>query len=108
MAPVPTSNPGLVRSLRSRDLVAVVINGVIGAGIFGLPSRMFALAGDFSLLSFVVCLLCVSFIVLSFAEVSRRFSETAGPYFFARATYGPMTGFVVGWLVWLTPVTTSS
>jgi amino acid transporter len=108
MAPVPTSNPGLVRSLRRRDLVAVVINGVIGAGIFGLPSKMFALAGDFSLLSFVVCLLCVSFIVLSFAEVSSRFSETGGPYFFARATYGPMTGFAVGWLVWLTRVTSFS
>jgi amino acid transporter len=108
MNPAPASHPGLDRSLRRRDLVAVVINGVIGAGIFGLPSKMFALAGDFSLLSFVVCLLCVSFIVLSFAEVASRFSETGGPYFFARATYGPMTGFVVGWLVWLTRVTSFS
>jgi len=108
MHPASASNPGLVRSLRRRDLIAVVINGVIGAGIFGLPSKMFALAGDFSLLSFVVCFACASFIVLSFAEVASRFSETGGPYFFARATYGPMTGFIVGWLVWLTRVTSFS
>src|ERR1017187_548317 len=108
MHPAPASSFGLVRSLRRRDLIAVVINGVIGAGIFGLPSKMFALAGNFSLCSFAVCALCVSFIVLSFAEVASRFSETGGPYFFARATYGPMIGFVVGWLVWLTPVTSFS
>src|ERR1039458_7649048 len=108
MNPAPASHPGLDRSLRRRDLVAVVINGVIGAGIFGLPSKAFALAGDFSLLSFAVCALCVSFIVLTFAEVASRFSETGGPYLFARATYGPMAGFLVGWLVWLTRVTSFS
>src|SRR5450756_660822 len=34
-----TSALGLVRSLRRWDLVGVVLNGVIGAGIFGLPSK---------------------------------------------------------------------
>jgi amino acid transporter len=108
MDPPPASHPGLERSLRRRDLIAAVINGVIGAGIFGLPSKAFALAGDFSLLSFAVCALCVSFIVLAFAEVASRFSETGGPYLFARATYGSITGFVVGWLIWLTRVTSFS
>jgi APA family basic amino acid/polyamine antiporter len=99
------SNSGLVRSLRRWDLVGVVLNGVIGAGIFGLPSRVFALTGDYSLLCFTVCALCVSLIVLSFAEVASRFSGTGGPYLFAREAYGPLTGFVVGWLVWIARVT---
>jgi APA family basic amino acid/polyamine antiporter len=96
---------GLVRSMRRWDLVAVVLNGVIGAGIFGLPSRTFALAGDYSLVSFVVCAVCVFLIVLSFAEVASRFSGTGGPYLFARDTFGPLTGFLVGWLVWVARVT---
>jgi len=79
------STCGLVRSLRRWDLVGVVLNGVIGAGIFGLPSRVFALTGDYSLVCFAVCALCVSLIVLSFAEVASRFSGTGGPYLFARA-----------------------
>ena len=29
---------GLVRGIRRWDLVAIAINGIIGAGIFGLPS----------------------------------------------------------------------
>jgi amino acid transporter len=90
------------------DLIAVVINGVIGAGIFGLPSKVFALAGPYSLVSFGVCAICVSFIVLSFAEVASRFSETGGPHLFARESYGPLIGFIVGWLVWLARVTAFS
>jgi len=102
------SSPGLLRSLRRRDLVAVVLNGVIGAGIFGLPSRIFALAGGYSLASFAVCAACVALIVLSFAEVAGRFSATGGPYLFARATFGPVSGFVVGWLVWIARITSFS
>src|ERR1044071_5835610 len=36
---------GLIRSIRKWDLVAVTINAVIGAGIFGLPSKVYAFAG---------------------------------------------------------------
>jgi basic amino acid/polyamine antiporter, APA family len=86
------------------DLVAVVINGVIGAGIFGLPAKAFSLAGDYSLISFLVCALCAVLIVLSFAEVSSRFSGTGGPYLYAREAYGPAAGFTVGWLVWVARV----
>src|SRR5258708_20812241 len=96
---------GLLRSIGRWDLVAVVLNGVIGAGIFGLPSKIFALVGQYSLSSFAACALAVFVIVLCFAEVAGRFRDTGGPYLFARATYGPLAGFTVGWLVWVTRVT---
>jgi len=103
-----TSTDRLVRSLRRGDLIAVVLNGVIGAGIFGLPSKVFALAGNFSLVAFGVCGLCVWLIVLSFAEVASRFTGTGGPYLYARVTYGPTIGFSVGWLVWIARITAFS
>jgi APA family basic amino acid/polyamine antiporter len=103
MAPSP--NSGLLRSLRRGDLIAVVLNGVIGGGIFGLPSKVFDLAGNFSLLAFGACGLCVWFIVLSFAEVGGNFTGTGGPYLFARATFGETIGFGVGWLVWIARIT---
>src|SRR5215471_2545652 len=99
------AKPGLLRSLGRWDVVAVCLNGVIGAGIFGLPSKVFDLSGNYSLLAFAVCAICVSVIVLSFAEVASRFSGTGGPYLFARATFGPAAGFTVGWLVWVARVT---
>jgi amino acid transporter len=86
-------------------MVAVVLNGVIGAGIFGLASKVYGLSGTYSLLAFGACAVCVSLIVLSFAEVAGRFTGTGGPYLFARECYGPAAGFGVGWLVWVARVT---
>lgn len=100
-----TGSTGLVRGIRRWDLVAVAINGIIGAGIFGLPSKVFALIGPYSLIAFVACGLVVSLIVLCFAEVASRFGETGGPYLYARAAFGSATGFEVGWLMWLARIT---
>jgi APA family basic amino acid/polyamine antiporter len=82
-----------------------VLNGVIGAGIFGLPSKVFSLAGNYSIFAFGGCAICVAIIVLSFAEVASRFSGSGGPYLYARETYGPTVGFTVGWLVWIARIT---
>ena len=96
---------GLVRGIRRWDLVAIAINGIIGAGIFGLPSRVYSLIGTYSLIAFVACALVVALIILCFAEVSSRFSETGGPYLYAREAYQPAVAFEIGWLFWLARAT---
>ena len=95
----------LVRGIRRWDLVAICINGIIGAGIFGLPSRVYALIGTYSLIAFVACALVVALIILCFAEVSSRFEETGGPYLYAREAFQPAVAFEIGWLIWLARVT---
>ncbi len=100
----PTST-GIVRGIRRWDLVAIAINGTIGAGIFGLPARTFALIGPYSLVAFGACALVVSLIILCFAEVGSRFTESGGPYLYAREAFGPVAGFQVGWLQWLARLT---
>jgi len=95
----------LVREVRRWDLLALVVNTIIGAGIFGLPSRVFALAGPYSLLAYVVCAIPVLLIVLCFAEVGSRFTTTGGPYLYATIAFGPLVGFEIGWLLWLARVT---
>jgi amino acid transporter len=81
--------------------VALVINSVVGAGIFGLPSQVYALAGTFSLAAYAVAALAVGLIVLCFAEVGSRFGATGGPYLYTRVAFGPLIGFQVGWLMWI-------
>ena len=95
----------LVRGIRRWDLVAICINGIIGAGIFGLPSRVYGLIGTYSLIAFVACALVVALIILCFAEVSSRFEETGGPYLYAREAFQPAVAFEIGWLIWLARVT---
>ena len=81
--------------------MAVAINAIIGAGIFGLPSKTYSLAGSYSLFAFLVAGLAVTLFTLCFAEVGSRFSETGGPYLYVREAFGRVAGFEVGWLVWL-------
>ena len=102
---VQPTQEGLVRGIRRWDLVAVAINGIIGAGIFGLPSKVYALIGSYSLIAFIVCALVVTLIILCFAEVGSRFNQTGGPYLYAREAFGPAIGFEVGWLMWLARLT---
>src|SRR2546429_2091797 len=100
-----TSDEGLVRGIRKWDLVAVTINGIIGAGIFGLPARVYGLIGSYSLIAFFACAIVVMLIILCFAEVGSRFDETGGPYLYAREAFGPTVAFEVGWLIWLARLT---
>jgi amino acid transporter len=92
---------GLVRAIGRWDLTALVVNCVIGAGIFGLPSKVYALVGSYSPLVFVACGVLAFLLILCFAEVGSRFRTTGGPYLYAHAAFGPWTGFVAGWLAWL-------
>ena len=100
-----TTEADLVRGIRRWDLVALTINGIIGAGIFGLPSKVYSLIGTYSLIAFVACALVVALIILCFAEVSSRFDETGGPYLYAREAFQPAVAFEIGWLFWLVRIT---
>jgi APA family basic amino acid/polyamine antiporter len=96
----------LIRGISRWDLTAIAVNTIIGAGIFGLPSKVAALIGSYSLFAFVVCALIIGFIVLCFAEVASRFSTTGGMYLYAKEAFGSVVGFEVGWLYWIVRITT--
>ena len=83
----------LIRGIGRWDLTAIVINTVIGAGIFGLPSKAYALIGPYSLIAIVICAVIISLIVLCYAEVASRFRVTGGPYLYAHEAFGTGTAF---------------
>jgi basic amino acid/polyamine antiporter, APA family len=96
----------LVRAISRWDLMAITINTIIGAGIFGLPSKVAALIGNYSIFAFVVCALIIAVIVICFAEVASRFKDTGGMYLYAKEAFGSVVGFEVGWLYWVVRITT--
>ena len=98
------TDEGLSREIRKWDLIALLVNATVGAGIFRLPSDVQRLVGNYSLLVFFLCALVIGLIALCFAEVGSRFSGTGGPYLYARETFGPAAGFTIGWLMWLTRI----
>jgi amino acid transporter len=98
----------LVRSLGAWGLALLVINGVIGAGIFGLPGKAAAEAGTASPLVFLACGALLVPVVLAFAQVSSLFRGSGGPMLYAKEAFGPATGFLTGWAFYVTRVSASA
>lgn len=94
----------LIRGINRSALALIVINSIIGAGIFGLPSKLYALAGVYSLAAFGLCAAVVAVYALCYAEVSSRFPQTGGPYLYVLKAFGPLPAFFIGWLLLLSRV----
>jgi len=92
---------GLVRSIGRWSLAALMVNSIIGSGIFGLPSLITRQLGAAGPVAWLAAAAFSGIIMGCFAEVASRFTETGGPYLYARVAFGRFTGIVMGWLTWL-------
>ncbi len=104
-APNHSSSEGLVRAIGRWSLAALIVNCIIGSGVFGLPSVIAAKVGRASVLAVVLGGVAAAVVMACFAEVSSRFHETGGPYLYAREAFGRFMGIQVGWLVWFVRLT---
>jgi amino acid transporter len=98
----------LKRQLTVIGLWLLAINGMIGAGIFGVPAKTFALAGEFSPWIFVICAVLIAPIMLSFGELASSFRSTGGPMLFVGMAFGPFAGFQAGWAYYVARITAYS
>jgi len=92
----PAAPTTLLRALGPADLAALMVNATIGSGILGLPGKLYALTGAYSLL---VCLaggVLVGLVAASFAAAASRFTSTGGATRFAHAAFGPAAGGIAG------------
>src|SRR3954454_13622658 len=100
--PPETGNepPRMLRAIGRWSLSALVINCIIGSGIFGLPALVTGYLGRFAPLGYVVAAFGMGTIMACFAEVASRFTGSGGPYLYARAAFGSFVGIENGWLTW--------
>jgi APA family basic amino acid/polyamine antiporter len=94
----PVESPGLHRGLGRFDVVALCVNSVVGAGVLAMPAEVAGDAGRYSLVVIFAAFVVVGLLALSLAEVASRYDVTGGPQVYAQRTFGPLTGFTVGWL----------
>src|SRR5215469_5387949 len=95
-----TYSEGLVRAIGRWSLAALVVNCIIGSGVFGLPSVLTSLLGPASVIAVAVGAFAIAVIMACFAEVASRFTDTGGPYLYAQEAFGHFMGIQVAWLVW--------
>lgn len=96
---------GLVRAIGRWSLAALIVNCIIGSGVFGLPSVIAGYLGRDSIAAVILAALAMGVIMACFCEVSSRFAETGGPYLYAREAFGRFMGIQVAWLVWFVRLT---
>ena len=94
-----------MRAIGRWSMAALIVNCIIGSGVFGLPSVLSGLLGRASIWAVIVGAIAMGVIMACFSEVSSRFSETGGPYLYAQAAFGRFLGIQVGWLVWFVRLT---
>ncbi|HET6143089.1 MAG TPA: APC family permease [Candidatus Acidoferrales bacterium] len=99
---------GLVRVMGRWTLTALVINSIVGNGIFGVPSIVSSYLGQWSPLAYLIAAVGMGIIMACFAEVASQFRKSGGPYLYAREAFGRFLGIETGWLLWLIRVTASA
>jgi basic amino acid/polyamine antiporter, APA family len=105
---VTAPRPELVRSIGRWALAGLVINGVIGSAIFGMPSLIAAKLGRAAPWAWVVAAVLIGVVIACFAEVASRFRDAGGPYLYVRATFGRFAGIQTGWMAYLARLTASA
>lgn len=95
----------LLRGIGFAGLAILVLNSVIGAGIFALPAAISARAGLLSPWLFLVIGVLVISVVLTFAELSSYFKNSGGPVLFTSRAFGPLVGFSTGWILFISRMT---
>ena len=91
----------LVRDIGFMGLAVIVVNSMIGAGIFALPAAVSARAGVLSPWLFLAVGLLIITVVLTFAELSSYFKSSGGPVLFTTTAFGPLAGFTTGWVLFV-------
>lgn len=104
----PHHKPDLVRAIGRWSLIALIMNFIIGAGIFGLPSAAAGILGAQSPLAYLIAAAGMGIIAACNAEVASRFQQTGGPYLYGKVAFGRFVGLQTGWLLWLTRISSAA
>jgi amino acid transporter len=90
-------------------LLALGVNGIVGVGIFFVPADLARRApGMGSVLVFAATALALLPVALCFAVLGRRYHTDGGPVVYARAAFGELASFLVGWVTYVSAIASAA
>jgi len=89
-------------------MAALMINCIIGSGVFGLPSVIAGVLGNASPFAWIFAAAATGLVMACFAEVASRFDQSGGVYLYTRAAFGRSFGIAIVWIGWLTRLTAAA
>ena len=91
------SSSALNKVLTVRDLTAMGIAAVVGAGIFSTIGNASYHGGPGVSLLFVITAVCCGFSALCYAEFASRIPVSGSAYTYAYASFGELIAWIIGW-----------
>lgn len=96
----PTAAPAPARVLGRGAITGLVINSIVGSGVFVLPGTVAGLLGWRAVGAWTLAALLIGFMIACFAEAASRFDGAGGAYRYTEAAFGPWVGIQVAWLTY--------
>lgn len=82
-------------------LLSLGVNGIVGVGIFFAPTEVArSVPGEAGALVYPITALGLLPVAIVYALLGSRFSLDGGPYVWARAAFGPLFSFFIGWMTY--------
>ncbi len=91
------SYSGLKKVLKVRDLTAMGIAAVVGAGIFSTIGEAAYNGGPGVSILFVITAVCCGFSALCYAEFTSRIPVSGSAYTYSYASFGELVAWIIGW-----------
>lgn len=85
---------GLKREIGTLGLSANIVNLIVGAGIFVIPAIVAEGLGAASILAYLFCGFLIMLIMLCFAEVGSKLTQSGGAYSYIEVAFGKYFGFL--------------
>jgi APA family basic amino acid/polyamine antiporter len=88
-------------SLGLPQATALIVGGIIGTGIFGMPALL-APYGMLGVVALVIVTVGAIALALMFGSLVKRIPSAGGPYAYSRFYFGDFAGFTSAWPYWIT------
>lgn len=85
---------GLKREIGVWGLSANIVNLIVGAGIFVIPAIVAEGLGASSMVAYLFCGFLIMLIMLCFAEVGSKLTQSGGAYSYIEVAFGKYFGFL--------------
>jgi len=103
MAKPPEVSTGLVRGLGLMDATTIVMGSMIGSGIFIVSADIArqVQSPGLMIMTWVVTAVLTVIAALSYGELAAMMPQAGGQYVYLREAFGPLSGFLYGWTLFL-------
>jgi APA family basic amino acid/polyamine antiporter len=102
-APPAHVNSGLVKGLGLFDATTIVMGSMIGSGIFIVSADIArqVQSPGLLILTWVITAALTLIAALSYGELAAMMPQAGGQYVYLREAFGPLSGFLYGWTLFL-------